>query len=87
MGTGSRVKRSAARERNEAHAATGDDRSGEDRWIFHIDMHAFYASVERRDQPACRGRPVIVGADPQGGKGRGVVSAAAYEERVTRSFL
>ena len=59
----------------------GGDRSGEHRWILHIDMDAFYASVEQRDHPASRGRPVIVGADPQDGRGRGVVSAASYEAR------
>jgi nucleotidyltransferase/DNA polymerase involved in DNA repair len=44
-------------------------------------MDAFYAAIEQRDRPELRGRPVIVGADPQGGRGRGVVSTASYEAR------
>jgi DNA polymerase IV (DinB-like DNA polymerase) len=51
------------------------------RQVVHIDMDAFYAAVEQRDHPEYRGRPVIVGADPKGGKGRGVVSTASYEAR------
>jgi nucleotidyltransferase/DNA polymerase involved in DNA repair len=53
----------------------------ETRRVVHIDMDAFYAAVEQRDHPAYRGRPVIVGADPRGGRGRGVVSTASYEAR------
>lgn len=44
-------------------------------------MDAFFAAVEQRDNPALRGEPVIVGADPKGGVGRGVVSTCSYEAR------
>lgn len=48
------------------------------RKIIHIDMDAFFAAIEQRDNPALRGKPVIVGGDP---KSRGVVSTCSYEAR------
>ncbi|MDI6807213.1 MAG: DNA polymerase IV [Candidatus Aenigmarchaeota archaeon] len=49
------------------------------RIIFHIDMDAFFPSIEQREHPEYRNMPVIVGADPK--KGRGVVSSPSYEAR------
>ncbi|MDP2808312.1 MAG: DNA polymerase IV [bacterium] len=52
-----------------------------ERLIAHVDMDCFYAAVEVLDNPALLGKPVIVGSDPKGGKGRGVVSASSYQAR------
>ncbi|OGF86106.1 hypothetical protein A2Z63_02780 [Candidatus Giovannonibacteria bacterium RIFCSPLOWO2_02_44_8] len=51
------------------------------RIIGHLDMDAFFAAVEERDHEWLRGKPVIVGADPKDGAGRGVVSTANYKAR------
>ncbi len=51
------------------------------RVIFHLDMDHFYTAMETRERPEIKDKPVIVGADPKGGQGRGVVSTSNYEAR------
>lgn len=51
------------------------------RIVGHLDMDAFFAAIEERDNPSLSGLPIVVGADPRGGKGRGVVSTANYKAR------
>jgi DNA polymerase IV (archaeal DinB-like DNA polymerase) len=51
------------------------------RVILHVDLDAFFPAVEVRAHPELKDKPVIVGADPKEGKGRGVVSSASYEAR------
>ena len=51
------------------------------RSIVHVDLDAFYASVEELDHPEWKGHPLVVGADPKDGHGRGVVTTANYAAR------
>ncbi len=57
------------------------DEAQTQRIILHVDMDSFFASVEVRENPALVGLPVVVGSDPKGGRGRGVVCTSSYEAR------
>ena len=71
----------------EEHPSKGDNMlifplmNDTSRKIIHIDMDAFFAAVEIRDNPNLRGKPVIIGNDPRKTGGRGVVSTCSYEAR------
>ncbi len=51
------------------------------RTILHMDMDCFFAQIEERESPHFKGKPIVVGADPREGRGRGVVSTCNYEAR------
>lgn len=68
--------------RKDSGRPDGEPASGvRPRVVFHVDMDAFYAAVEARDDPSLSHVPLVVGADPRGGKGRGVVCTANYPAR------
>lgn len=62
-------------------ASSSKTNAPERRITFHADMDSFFASVEVRERPELKGLPVVVGSDPKGGSGRGVVSTCSYEAR------
>jgi len=51
------------------------------RIILHVDMDHFFSAIEERERPEIKGKPVVVGADPQSGRGRGVVKTCNYQAR------
>jgi len=57
------------------------EKSHDPRIILLVDIDSFYPSVEVRENPSLRGLPIVVGADPKEGKGRGVVASCSYEAR------
>jgi len=58
-----------------------EDAKSKKRIIFHVDMDHFFSAVEERENPSWKGKPVVVGADPKEGSGRGVVKTCNYEAR------
>jgi DNA polymerase IV (DinB-like DNA polymerase) len=66
---------------DEEHSASEDPRAGPIRIIAHIDMDSYYASAEMRRNEELRDKPVVIGAEPKEGKGRGVVIACNYPAR------
>jgi DNA polymerase IV (DinB-like DNA polymerase) len=49
--------------------------------VMHVDLNAFFASVEERENPELKGKPIVVGAPPKEGEGRGIVNTASYSAR------
>ncbi len=68
---------------DDSGGATPSGETGRDhqRIILHLDMDSFFASVEMRENTGLKGKPVVIGADPKNGAGRGVVSTCSYEAR------